>query len=53
MFRETGMWKRAEAPVFAENKKSMKELEKNGFHIEGIKKNGSFTDDYIWVKWLS
>ena len=47
-----------EAHVFAENKNSMKVLEKNGFHLEGIKKNGAFkndifTDEYIWVKWLS
>ena len=58
MLLASGRWKRVEAHVFAENKNSMKVLEKNGFHLEGIKKNGAFkndffTDEYIWVKWLS
>lgn len=57
MLLETGRWKRAEAPVFAENKNDMNVLEKKGFLLEGIKKgtfkNGSFTDEYIWDKWLS
>lgn len=46
---------RIEAGVFDFNKPSMRVLEKNGFHLESIKKkavykNGKIMDDYIWVK---
>ena len=46
---------RIEAGVFDFNKPSMRVLEKNGFHLESIKKNavfknGKIIDDYIWVK---
>jgi RimJ/RimL family protein N-acetyltransferase len=41
--------------VFDFNKGSMKVLEKNGYHLESIRKNGVIKngiirDDYIWVK---
>lgn len=43
------------AHVFAENKPSMKVLQKNGFYLEAISrkatfKNNQLIDDYIWVK---
>ncbi len=43
------------AHVFANNKPSMRVLQKNGFHLECIQrkavyKNNQVTDDYIWVK---
>jgi len=43
------------AEVFEHNKASMKVLQKNGFHLEGIRqkaviKNGIIMDDYVWVK---
>lgn len=46
---------RIEAGVFDFNKPSMRVLEKNGFHLESIKrnaviKNEKIIDDYIWVK---
>ncbi|MFZ1806097.1 MAG: GNAT family protein [Cyclobacteriaceae bacterium] len=46
---------RIEAGVFEFNKSSMRVLEKNGFHLESIKKkavfkNGKILDDHIWVK---
>lgn len=46
---------RIEAGVFSFNKSSMLVLEKNGFHLESIKrnavfKNGEILDDYVWVK---
>jgi RimJ/RimL family protein N-acetyltransferase len=45
------------AEVFEYNKASMKVLEKNGFHLESIRKKGAFKnnvviDDYVWVKLL-
>jgi len=45
------------AEVFEHNIASMKVLEKNGFHLEGIRekaviKNGVIMDDHIWVKLL-
>jgi len=45
------------AEVFEHNIASMKALEKNGFHLEGIRKkavikNGVIMDDYVWVKLL-
>ncbi len=46
---------RVYAETFAFNKASMKVLEKNGFHLESIRKkavikNGILTDDYVWVR---
>lgn len=46
---------RIEAGVFEFNTPSMRVLEKNGFHLESIKKNAAFKngkiiDDYLWVK---
>ncbi|MDQ6813173.1 MAG: GNAT family N-acetyltransferase, partial [Bacteroidota bacterium] len=46
------------AEVFAHNKASMKVLEKNGFHLEGIRekavvKNNVVMDDHVWVKFIS
>ncbi len=46
---------RIEAGVFDFNKPSMRVLEKNGFHLECIKrkaviKNGKIMDDHIYVK---
>lgn len=45
------------AEVFEHNKASMKVLEKNGFHLESIRKkavtkNNVIMDDYVWVKLL-
>ena len=45
------------AEVFEHNKASMKVLEKNGFHLEGIRKksvikDNVIMDDYVWVKFL-
>ena len=45
------------AEVFGHNTASMKVLEKNGFHLEGIRKkavikNNVVLDDYVWVKFL-
>lgn len=45
------------AEVFDHNKASMKVLEKNGFHFEGIRekaviKNNVVMDDHVWVKFL-
>jgi RimJ/RimL family protein N-acetyltransferase len=41
--------------VFEHNKASMKILEKNGFHLESIRKkavikNNAVMDDHVWVK---
>lgn len=43
------------AEVFEHNKASMRVLEKNGFHLESIRKNAVIKnnilmDDYVWVK---
>jgi RimJ/RimL family protein N-acetyltransferase len=43
------------AHVFAQNKSSMKVLQKNGFYLEAIHrraviKNNEVIDDYLWVK---
>lgn len=48
---------RVYAEVFSHNAASMKVLEKNGFHLEGIRekaviKNNVILDDYVWVKFL-
>lgn len=48
---------RVYAEVFSHNAPSMKVLEKNGFHLEGIRKkavikNNIILDDYVWVKFL-
>lgn len=45
------------AEVFSHNNASMKVLEKNGFHLEGIRekaviKNNVIMDDYVWVRFL-
>ena len=45
------------AEVFEHNKASMRVLEKNGFHLESIRKkavtkNNIVMDDYVWVKLL-
>lgn len=45
------------AEVFEHNKSSMRVLEKNGFHLEGISKrsiikNQVIMDAYVWVKFL-
>jgi len=45
------------AEVFSHNTASMKVLEKNGFHLEGIRekaviKNNVILDDYVWVKFI-
>ena len=45
------------AEVFGHNKASMKVLEKNGFHLEGIRekaviKNNVIMDDHVWVKFI-
>jgi ribosomal-protein-alanine N-acetyltransferase len=45
------------AEVFNHNAASMRVLEKNGFHLEGIReraviKNNVVLDDYIWVKFM-
>lgn len=45
------------AEVFEHNKASMRVLEKNGFHLESIRKkavikNNVVMDDYVWVKLL-
>lgn len=49
---------RVYAEVFEHNKASMKVLEKNGFHLEGIRKkavikNNVVLDDYVWVKFIT
>ena len=46
---------RVYAHVFAQNKSSMKVLQKNGFYLEAINrkaviKNNEVIDDYIWVR---
>ncbi len=43
------------AEVFEHNKASMRVLEKNGFHLESIRKKGALKnnviiDDHVWVK---
>jgi ribosomal-protein-alanine N-acetyltransferase len=48
---------RVEAHVFAQNKSSMKVLEKNGFYLEALRKravikNNEVIDDCVWVKLL-
>lgn len=48
---------RVYAEVFETNKASMRVLEKNGFHLEGIReraviKNNVIMDDHVWVKFL-
>lgn len=48
---------RVESHVFAQNKSSMKVLQKNGFYLEAIHrraviKNNEILDDYVWVKML-
>ncbi len=45
------------AEVFDHNRASMKVLEKNGFHCEGIReksviKNNVLMNDHVWVKFL-
>ena len=45
------------AEVFGHNLASMKVLEKNGFHLEGIRKkavikNNVIMDDFVWVRLL-
>lgn len=45
------------AEVFSHNTASMKVLEKNGFHLEGIRKkavikDNVLMDDYVWVKFI-
>lgn len=45
------------AEVFSPNTASMKVLEKNGFHLEGIRersviKNNVIMDDHVWVKFI-
>jgi RimJ/RimL family protein N-acetyltransferase len=45
------------AEVFGHNTASMKVLQKNGFHLEGIRKkavikNNVIMDDHVWVKLL-
>jgi RimJ/RimL family protein N-acetyltransferase len=49
---------RIDANVFSNNAASMKVLEKNGFHLEGIRKkavikNNVIMDDYVWVKFIN
>jgi len=49
---------RVYAEVFKHNTASMRVLEKNGFHLEGIRekaviKNNIILDDCVWVKFLS
>ena len=51
---ETFNVNRIVAEVFEYNKASMRVLEKNGFHLEGVRrkavlKNDYLYDDYIWV----
>lgn len=48
---------RVYAEVFQNNAASMKVLEKNGFHLEGIRekaviKNNVVMDDFVWVKFV-
>lgn len=48
---------RVESHIFAQNKASMKVLQKNGFYLEAIHrkaviKNNEITDDYVWVRLL-
>jgi ribosomal-protein-alanine N-acetyltransferase len=48
---------RVYAEVFSHNAASMKVLEKNGFHLEGVRekaviKDNVILDDYVWVKFL-
>jgi len=48
---------RVSAEIFEHNKASMKVLEKNGFHLESIRKkavikNNIIMDDHVWVKLL-
>ena len=48
---------RVSAEIFEHNKTSMKVLEKNGFHLESIRKravikNNIIMDDHVWVKLL-
>ena len=45
------------AEVFSHNAASMKVLEKNGFHLEGVRKkavikNNVLMDDFVWVKFI-
>ena len=54
-FREFPLIIRLYAEVFENNKASMKVLEKNGFHMEGIRqkaliKNKIILNDWVWVK---
>ncbi|MGH2563496.1 MAG: GNAT family N-acetyltransferase [Ginsengibacter sp.] len=49
---------RVYAEVFEHNKASMRVLEKNGFHLESIRKkavikSNVIMDDYVWVKLLN
>lgn len=49
---------RVYAEVFSHNAASMKVLEKNGFHLEGIRekaviKNNVILDDHVWVKFIN
>lgn len=49
---------RIEACTFQHNKASMRVLQKNGFYLEGIRKNAviknnELLDEYCWVKLLS
>ncbi len=48
---------RVYAEIFAHNQASMKVLQKNGFHLEGIRrrsviKNNVIMDDHVWVRFL-
>lgn len=48
---------RVYAEVFEHNRASMRVLEKNGFHLEGIReraviKNNVLMNDYVWVKFI-
>lgn len=48
---------RVYAEVFEHNTASMKVLEKNGFHLEGIRekavvKNNVVMDDHLWVRFI-
>ena len=48
---------RVYAEIFEYNKASMRVLEKNGFHLENIRKkavikNNVVMDDHVWVKFI-
>ncbi|PWT95672.1 MAG: GNAT family N-acetyltransferase [Bacteroidetes bacterium] len=55
IFETFGEIVRIYAEVFEYNQTSMKVLEKNGFHLESIRKdavikNGKVLSDYVWVR---